>query len=469
MRWERGATRRSARRRARETLWVGRARRRGREEASKGGKATRGTRCCGHVFEGNRPGRGARRRGEELARRRGSQSAEGEGDEATGPPLLARCLALAHLCARSTAQQRTTRTRSSTTPPSPSTSTRPVLLVFEPAASATLVPSPPRARPRPPDSPRTSRPPPGRQPALPSPYRRPPGPHSACARVPTRLHRLVRPRSSSSSSPSPQLALACDATTLTRLSPCPHPPTCAHPPRHHAPPPPSPRPAPPPPRPRQPVARHARLLPQGYRRGLSRLRVRPSSLSPPTLGALLTSSSSSSPPRTPRLDLRSSPAEPTPPASRSSSPASSSASTRARAASTTSPRSRAKRPSPRSCASASPTRSRAASSPASSSVRPTLFPQNAQLRADSDHVPAGVMGRLDSLVDLVFDRYKDRYFSGEKVFVDLSGDKCVHLSLRRVHEATTTLTVALLQVLRPHQPRLRSAQRARQRRCRRLD
>ncbi|GAA5938072.1 hypothetical protein JCM3775_005332 [Rhodotorula graminis] len=34
-----------------------------------------------------------------------------------------------------------------------------------------------------------------------------------------------------------------------------------------------------------------------------------------------------------------------------------------------------------------------------------------------------VMGRLDSLVDLVFDRYKDRYFAGEKVFVDLSGDK----------------------------------------------
>ncbi|BGP42601.1 hypothetical protein JCM10449v2_006613 [Rhodotorula kratochvilovae] len=34
-----------------------------------------------------------------------------------------------------------------------------------------------------------------------------------------------------------------------------------------------------------------------------------------------------------------------------------------------------------------------------------------------------VMGRLDSLVDLVFERYKDRYFAGEKVFVDLSGDK----------------------------------------------
>ncbi|GAA5922875.1 hypothetical protein JCM1841_003769 [Sporobolomyces salmonicolor] len=34
-----------------------------------------------------------------------------------------------------------------------------------------------------------------------------------------------------------------------------------------------------------------------------------------------------------------------------------------------------------------------------------------------------VMGRLDSLVDLVYERYKDRYFAGEKVFVDLSGDK----------------------------------------------
>ena len=33
------------------------------------------------------------------------------------------------------------------------------------------------------------------------------------------------------------------------------------------------------------------------------------------------------------------------------------------------------------------------------------------------------MGRLDALVDLIFDRYKDRFFAGEKVFVDLSGDK----------------------------------------------
>ncbi|GAA6062122.1 hypothetical protein JCM10212_000876 [Sporobolomyces blumeae] len=34
-----------------------------------------------------------------------------------------------------------------------------------------------------------------------------------------------------------------------------------------------------------------------------------------------------------------------------------------------------------------------------------------------------VMGRLDKLVDLVFERYKDRYFPGEKAFVDLGGDK----------------------------------------------
>ncbi|GAA5898704.1 uncharacterized protein JCM6883_003396 [Sporobolomyces salmoneus] len=34
-----------------------------------------------------------------------------------------------------------------------------------------------------------------------------------------------------------------------------------------------------------------------------------------------------------------------------------------------------------------------------------------------------VMSRLDKLVDLVYDRYKERYFVGEKVFVDLSGDK----------------------------------------------
>lgn len=34
-----------------------------------------------------------------------------------------------------------------------------------------------------------------------------------------------------------------------------------------------------------------------------------------------------------------------------------------------------------------------------------------------------ITGRLDNLVDLVFDRFKDRYFSGEAVFVDLQGDK----------------------------------------------
>ncbi|GAA5988402.1 hypothetical protein JCM5350_005297 [Sporobolomyces pararoseus] len=33
------------------------------------------------------------------------------------------------------------------------------------------------------------------------------------------------------------------------------------------------------------------------------------------------------------------------------------------------------------------------------------------------------IGRLDKLVELVFERYKDRFFKNEKVFVDLSGDK----------------------------------------------
>ncbi|GAA6041452.1 hypothetical protein JCM8097_001884, partial [Rhodosporidiobolus ruineniae] len=32
-----------------------------------------------------------------------------------------------------------------------------------------------------------------------------------------------------------------------------------------------------------------------------------------------------------------------------------------------------------------------------------------------------VMGRLDSLVDLVYERYKDRFFANEKIFVDLGG------------------------------------------------
>ncbi|GAA5891482.1 hypothetical protein JCM6882_004486 [Rhodosporidiobolus microsporus] len=34
-----------------------------------------------------------------------------------------------------------------------------------------------------------------------------------------------------------------------------------------------------------------------------------------------------------------------------------------------------------------------------------------------------VMGRLDALVDLVYERYKDRFFANEKIFVDLGGDK----------------------------------------------
>ncbi|GAA5973155.1 hypothetical protein JCM11641_006296 [Rhodosporidiobolus odoratus] len=34
-----------------------------------------------------------------------------------------------------------------------------------------------------------------------------------------------------------------------------------------------------------------------------------------------------------------------------------------------------------------------------------------------------VMGRLDTLVDHVYERYKDRFFAAEKVFVDLQGDK----------------------------------------------
>lgn len=33
------------------------------------------------------------------------------------------------------------------------------------------------------------------------------------------------------------------------------------------------------------------------------------------------------------------------------------------------------------------------------------------------------MGRLDSLVDLVFERYKDRYFPDEQCFIDIQGDK----------------------------------------------
>lgn len=33
------------------------------------------------------------------------------------------------------------------------------------------------------------------------------------------------------------------------------------------------------------------------------------------------------------------------------------------------------------------------------------------------------MGRLDSLVDLIFDRFKSRFWPGESVFVDLQGQK----------------------------------------------
>lgn len=34
-----------------------------------------------------------------------------------------------------------------------------------------------------------------------------------------------------------------------------------------------------------------------------------------------------------------------------------------------------------------------------------------------------IVGRLDHLVEAVYDRYKDRYFKGEKVYVDVQGDK----------------------------------------------
>ncbi|KAI0304838.1 ATP-utilizing chromatin assembly and remodelling N-terminal-domain-containing protein [Russula brevipes] len=36
-----------------------------------------------------------------------------------------------------------------------------------------------------------------------------------------------------------------------------------------------------------------------------------------------------------------------------------------------------------------------------------------------------VMGRLDHLVEAVYERYKDRYFCGEKIYVDIKGDKFV--------------------------------------------
>jgi hypothetical protein len=40
-------------------------------------------------------------------------------------------------------------------------------------------------------------------------------------------------------------------------------------------------------------------------------------------------------------------------------------------------------------------------------------------------------GRLDSLVDLVFERYKDRYFPNEQCFIDIQGDKYAPSRLRR--------------------------------------
>lgn len=36
-----------------------------------------------------------------------------------------------------------------------------------------------------------------------------------------------------------------------------------------------------------------------------------------------------------------------------------------------------------------------------------------------------ITGRLDNLIDVVFERFKDRYFTNEAIFVDLQGDKCV--------------------------------------------
>jgi hypothetical protein len=36
---------------------------------------------------------------------------------------------------------------------------------------------------------------------------------------------------------------------------------------------------------------------------------------------------------------------------------------------------------------------------------------------------AVVTGRIDNLVDLVYDRFKNRYFPNERLIVDISGDK----------------------------------------------
>ena len=39
------------------------------------------------------------------------------------------------------------------------------------------------------------------------------------------------------------------------------------------------------------------------------------------------------------------------------------------------------------------------------------------------HDPAVVTGRIDNLVDLVYDRFKNRYFPNERLIVDIIGDK----------------------------------------------
>lgn len=39
------------------------------------------------------------------------------------------------------------------------------------------------------------------------------------------------------------------------------------------------------------------------------------------------------------------------------------------------------------------------------------------------HNPAVVTGRIDNLVDLVYDRFKNRYFPNERLIVDIIGDK----------------------------------------------
>ncbi|OBZ79979.1 hypothetical protein A0H81_00709 [Grifola frondosa] len=39
-----------------------------------------------------------------------------------------------------------------------------------------------------------------------------------------------------------------------------------------------------------------------------------------------------------------------------------------------------------------------------------------------------VMGRLDHLVEAVYDRFKDRYYADEKVYVDIQGEKYLVVS-----------------------------------------